>query len=67
VCAGAVVKWGVKVSEVTSCKAVSNDKVFEALKCLTLHDLIYNDIFIAARVWCSYLFIHNLSGTPISF
>jgi hypothetical protein len=42
--AGAVAKWGIKVSEVTSCKAVSNYKIFEALNCLTLHYLIYNNI-----------------------
>jgi hypothetical protein len=62
VCAGGLVKWGVKVSEVTACKAVINLKIFEAFKCLTLHDLIYNDIFIAAAVWCTYLFIHYVSG-----
>ena len=42
-CAGALVKLGVKVSEVTSCKTIINLKMFEALKNLKLHDLIYND------------------------
>jgi hypothetical protein len=31
VCAGALVKWGVKVSEVTSCKAIINLKMLEPL------------------------------------
>jgi hypothetical protein len=54
VCEGALVKWGVKVSEVTSCKAIINIKRTEAFKCLTLHDLIYNDIFIVSTFWCTY-------------
>jgi len=50
VCAGALVKWGVKVSEVTSCKAIINLKMLEELKCHSLHDLIYNDVFIVTTV-----------------
>ena len=49
-CAGALVKWGVKVSAVNSCKAIINIKIFEALKYLTLHDLIYSEAFIVTTV-----------------
>ena len=49
-CAGALVKWGVKVSAVNPCKAFINIKIFEALKYLTLHDLICNEAFIVTTV-----------------
>jgi len=67
VCAGALVKWGVKVSEFTSCKAAITLIVFEAFKCPTLHDLNYIDIFIVSTVWCTYLFVRKMSTTKNSF
>ena len=58
VCAESLVKWGVKVSEVTSCKAIINLKIFEALKHLTLHDLIYSYFFISSNSLV-YLLVHT--------
>jgi hypothetical protein len=57
VCAGALVKWGVKVSEVNSCKALIDKKVFEAFKYLTLYDLIYNDVYSINSL--VYLSVHT--------
>jgi hypothetical protein len=64
VCAGALVKWGVKVSEVTSCKEIINLKKMEAFKCLTLHDLIYSDIFIVPTVCCTNSLLYQQSAVP---
>jgi len=67
VCAGALVKWGVKVSEVISCKAVIKLKIFETFLCLTLHYLNYSDFYIVSTVWCTYLFVHKISTTKNLF
>ena len=67
VCAGALVKWEVKVSEVTSCKASIKLKIFETFICLTLHDLNSSDFYIVSTVWCTYLFVHKISTTKNSF
>ena len=49
-CAGALLKRGVKISAINPCKAFINIKIFEALQYLTLHDLIYSEAFIVTTV-----------------
>ena len=65
-CAGTLVKCGVKVTEVTSCKAIINLRMFEAFKFLTFYYLIFNDVSILATVWLTYLFMHKIYTTKNS-